>query len=146
MKMISTSLFAAACVAAASAAQALPSTDKLSFELFAGGNVSMPGSFRGRTVPFDSNGPAGTAAYHDLKYDDAYAHRVSGGAELAYAIDDHLSTFASATYNEFSGDHVRIGQFEPAAGAARSIGAQFGARPLASSISVRAIRSRRGES
>jgi opacity protein-like surface antigen len=135
MKTISTSLFAAACVAAASAAHALPWTDstrsgedKLSLELFAGGNVGMPGSFRGQTVPFDTSGPSGALTYKDLKFDDAYAHRVSGGAELAYAMDEHLSTFARATYNEFSGDHVNIGQFQPAAPGTdpHVVGAQFG--------------------
>jgi hypothetical protein len=125
MKTARLSLFAAACVAAASAAQALPETDgKLSFELFAGGNVAMPGSFRGETVPLESS--AGSAVYHDLKFDDAYAHRLSGGAELGYAIDDHLSTFARATYNQFDGDHVNIGQFEPTTGTSRELGAKFG--------------------
>ena len=118
MKTFSTSLFASACVASASAAQALPSTDRLSVELFAGGNVSMPGSFRGRSLPFES--PAGATNYQDLKLDDAYAHRLSGGAELDHAIDDHLATFASATYNEFSGDRMRVGQFNPSTGARRS--------------------------
>ena len=126
MKTLSASIFAAACVAAASAAQALPSTDKLSVELFAGGNVAMPGSFRGQTVPFESTGPAGSATYNDLKFDDAYAHRVGGGAELAYAIDDHVSAFARASYNQLNGDHVRIGQFTPANGTPTSIGANFG--------------------
>lgn len=134
MKKIPTSLFAAACVAAASAAQALPWTDgvrsgddRFSVELFAGGNVGMPGSFRGQTVPFDTTGPNGSVTYKDLKLDDAYAHRLSGGAELDYALDDHVSTFARASYNEFSGDHVNIGEFDPAIpNVGRTIGATFG--------------------
>lgn len=125
MKTAHLSLFAAACVAAASAAQALPDTDgKLSFELFAGGDVAMPGSFRGSTAPFATT--TGSAVYRDLKFDDAYAHRLSGGAELGYAFDDHLSAFARATINQFSGDHVNIGQFEPTTGAARELAADFG--------------------
>lgn len=125
MKTASLSLFAAACVAAASAAQALPDTDgKLSFGLFAGGNVAMPGSFRGETTPFATT--AGSAVYHDIEFDDAYAHRLSGGAELGYAFDDHLSAFARASVNEFSGDHVNIGQFEPTTGTTRTLGADFG--------------------
>lgn len=135
MKTLSASIFAAACVAAASAAQALPHSsnyassrdDKFSLELFAGGNVAMPGSFRGETAPLQSTTPAGSATYGDLKFDDAYAHRVGGGAELAYSFDDHVSAFARASYNEFNGDHVDIGRFEPAAPAAsRAIGANFG--------------------
>lgn len=128
MKRLSASLFAAACVAAASAAQALPKNDdKLSFELFASGNVAMPGSFRGQTTPFQSPGTAGTVTYGDLRFDDAYAHRVGGGAELAYSFDDHLSTFARASYNEFGGDRVDIGKFEPAGStASHPITADFG--------------------
>ena len=53
------SLFAAACVAAVSAAHASDFTDKSSLVLFAGGNAEMPGSFRGQTVPFDSVDPFG---------------------------------------------------------------------------------------
>lgn len=128
MKTLSAGVFAAACVAAASAAQALPATDgKFSFELFAGGNVAMPGSFRGQTVPFEAGASTpGAAVYRDLKFDDAYAHRVSGGAELGYAFDDHVSTFVRAAIDEFSGDHVNIGKFDPPGGTVRTLGAQFG--------------------
>lgn len=111
-------------MAAASAAQALPETDgKLSLELFAGGNVAMPGSLRGPKAPFTT--PAGSAVYHDLEFDDAYAHRLIGGAELGYAFDQHLSAFARAAVNDFSGDHVIVGQLEPNSGAARELGADF---------------------
>lgn len=135
MKTLSASIFAAACVAAASAAQALPHSpsysnsrdEKFSFELFAGGDVAMPGSFRGETAPLQTTTPAGSVTYGDLKFDDAYAHRLGGGAELAYSFDDRVSAFARASYNEFSGDHVDIGSFEPATPAAsRIIGAEFG--------------------
>ena len=54
------SLFAAACVAAASAAHALPLSDRASFELFAGGNVATPGSFRG---PLNMDEPGGATHY-----------------------------------------------------------------------------------
>lgn len=126
MKKIPMTLFAAACVAAASSARALPFTDKLSVELFAGGNVAMPGSFRGPGAPFESSSPAGEATYGNLDFEDAYSNRVSGGAELGYSLSEHLSAFARAAYNEFDGDRVTLGQFAPTDEATRSIGASFG--------------------
>jgi hypothetical protein len=92
--------------------------------LFAGGNVAMPGSFRG-PAPFNSG--AGSVTYDDLKFDDAYEHRLGGGAELAYSFDPHLAAFARASYNEFNGDRFRIGELTPAgSGTPRAIAANFG--------------------
>lgn len=129
MKIFTTSLFAAACVAAASAAQALPRpSGKLSFELFAGGNVALPGSMRGQTAPFQPV-EGGSLFYNDLKFDDAYRHRLGGGAELDYALSEHASAFARASYNEFNGDRVNIGMIDVPATSptpSRTIGANFG--------------------
>ncbi len=122
MKTFSTSLFAAACVAAAAAAHALPRNDKLSVELFAGGNVATPGSFAGQTASLQTTDPAGELTYHDLKLDDAYGRRLSAGAEVDYSFDSHVTAFARAAYNEFRGDHVTVGRIEPGA---RMIGADF---------------------
>jgi hypothetical protein len=129
MKKYSASIFAAACVAAASAAHALPRpSDKLSLELFAGGNVAMPGSMRGQATPFQPV-EGGSLVYDDLKFDDAYRHRIGGGAELAYAFDPHFAAFARASYNEFNGDRVNIGEIDVPASAltsTRVIAANFG--------------------
>jgi hypothetical protein len=122
-----TLLFAAACAAASAAAQALPFTDGASLELFGGANAAMPGSFRGQTVPFETTDPAGSTVYQDLKYSDAYQHRLTAGAELDYAFNTRLSTFGRFAYSQFDGSTVRIGEFEPTlAGVRTPINAQFG--------------------
>lgn len=124
---LASSVLAAACVAAASAAHALPSADRASFELFAGSNVSMPGSFRGQTAPLQTTDPLGSTVYNDLKFSDAYKSNVTGGAEFDYSFSSHLSGFARAAYTEFDGSTQNIGEFEPAAdGAGHAISATFG--------------------
>jgi hypothetical protein len=100
------SLFAAACVAAASAAHALPLGDRASFEFFAGGDVSTPGSFRG---PMNSPASDGPTSFDRLAFDDMYRSNYSGGAELDYAFDSHLSTFGRAAYSRFNGESREIG-------------------------------------
>ena len=101
-------LFAAACVAAASAAHALPFSDRASVELFAGGTVGTPGSFRGS---FNSTGEGGTTTYDRLAFDDVYHHDYTAGAELDYALGEHLSTFARVAYSQFGGTSREIGTF-----------------------------------
>jgi hypothetical protein len=121
------SFFAAACVAAASAAHALPFTDRASFALFAGGNVSMPGSFTGQKEPLQTTDPLGSTVFNDLKYADAYKDGIVGGAEFAYAVDSHLSGFARAAYTDFNGSTQNIGLFVPPVdGVSRAISATFG--------------------
>ena len=100
------SFFAAACVAAASAAHALPLSDRTSFELFAGGNVATPGSYRG---PMSISGPDGTTNYQRLDFDDAYKHDYTAGAEFDYNFDSHVSAFARAAYSQFNGQNREIG-------------------------------------
>jgi hypothetical protein len=123
----SRSIFAAACVAAASAAHALPRTERASFVLFAGGNVSMPGSFRGQTEPLQTSDPLGSTVYNDLKFSDAYKDGVTAGGEFDYAFDSHVSGFARAAYTEFDGSTHNIGEFEPTVdGTGHAISATFG--------------------
>jgi len=93
--------------AAASASQALSLGDRASVELFVGGNAGIPGSFsvgRTRLTGTDSD-----IAYDRVHFDDAYDHRYTGGAELDYAIDANLSTYARASYAEFNGEKHPVG-------------------------------------
>lgn len=106
MKRIVNTMFAAACVAAASAAHALPLTDRTTFELFAGGNVATPGSFRG---PVNVEGPNGTTDFTRLHYDDAYRHDYTAGMDLAFSITPHLSAFTQVSYSQFNGQTHDIG-------------------------------------
>jgi hypothetical protein len=120
------SLFAAACAAAASAAHALPLSDNASIELFAGGNTSMPGSFRGQTTASQNFDPSGTTVYSDLKLSDAYNNRYVAGAEFDYAFNPQLTAFGRAAYSAFDGTSHQIGRFEPgASGPFEKINAQF---------------------
>ena len=135
------SIFAAACVAAASAAHALPLTDRTSLEIFAGGNVSTPGSFRG---PAFIEGPNGDTAYTRLGYDDAYKHDYTAGAELSFIVNPHLSAFAQADYSQFNGQNREIGalnstttgrtpieaRFEDADTAELDVGARYSFSPV----------------
>ena len=90
-------LVATAIVGGAGVAQAVPLGDKASIELFAGGNVTVPGSFSGiRTQP--ANAPEGSLAFDHVGLDDAYDQRYTGGAELDYAFDPRLTGFARASY------------------------------------------------
>lgn len=121
------SFFAAACVAAASAAHALPFSDRASFALFAGGNVSMPGSFTGQKEPLETVDPLGSTVYNDLKFSDAYKDGVVAGAEFDYAVNSHLSGFARAAYTDFNGSTQNIGEFVPPVdGVSHPISATFG--------------------
>lgn len=109
------SLFAAACAAAASSAHAAPfaDNDRVSVELFAGGNAAMPGSFRGQSAPLQTADPSGSTVYHDLDFADAYQHRYSAGAELDYAVNSRLSAFGRAAYSQFDGSRHKVGEFDP---------------------------------
>ena len=120
------SLFATACAAAASAAHALPLNDKASIEVFAGGNTSMPGSFRGENVPVQTNDPLGSTVYNDLKLSDAYNNRYNAGAEFDYAFSSRLTAFGRAAYSAFDGSSHQVGRFEPgSSGPFERISAQF---------------------
>jgi len=120
------SLLAAACAAAASSAHALPLTDNLSIEMFAGGNAAMPGSFRGQTAPLETADPAGSTVYHDLKFSDAYDQRYTAGTELDYAFNSRITGFGRFAYSAFSGSTHEVGQFEPnVAGPIQNVNAQF---------------------
>jgi hypothetical protein len=116
------SIFAAACVAAASAAHALPLSERTSFELFAGGNMSTPGTFRG---PVHVDGPDGAANYSKLSFEDAYDHDYSAGAEFDYNLNSHVSTFAQFAYSQLDGRNHEIGHSTVAEGFV-PIHAQFG--------------------
>ena len=116
-------LFAAACVAAASAAHALPLSDRTSFELFAGGNVATPGSFRG---PMHVEGPDGRTNYTRLDFDDAYKHDYTAGAEFDFNFDSHVSAFARAAYSQFNGQNREIGSLVTQTAGFVPINARFG--------------------
>jgi len=103
---LASSVLAAACVAATSAAHALPYTDRASIELFAGGNVATPGSIR---EPMNVEGPGGSTNFTRLGFDDAYRHDYTAGAEFDYNIDSHVSAFARAAWSQFDGRNHEIG-------------------------------------
>jgi hypothetical protein len=135
------SIFAAACVAAASAAHALPPSDRTTFELFVGGNVATPGSFRG---PVNVDGPNGATNFTRLDFDDAYEHDYTAGMEVDYNVDSHVSAFARAGYSQFNGQNREIGalnstttgrtpieaRFEDADTAELDVGARYSFSPM----------------
>ena len=116
-------MFAAACVAASSAAHALPLSDRTSFELFVGGNVATPGSFRG---PLNMDVPGSATHYDRLNFDDAYHHDYTGGAEFDYNFDSHVTAFARAAYSQFDGQNREIGRQDSIADGRVPIDASFG--------------------
>jgi len=142
MNRIVNSMFAAACVAAASAAHALPLTDRTTFEVFAGGNVATPGSFRG---PLSVQGPGGNTEFTRLDFDDAYRHDYTAGVELAFNIDSHLSAYTQVGYSQFNGQTHDIGdlvapttghtpieaKFNDSDSTSMDIGARYNFTPLA---------------
>jgi opacity protein-like surface antigen len=115
-------MFAAACVAAASAAHALPLSDRTSFALFAGGDLSTPGSIRG---PVDTSEPGGATHYGSLNFDDAWHHDYTAGAEIDYNFDSHVSAFARAAYSQFDGRTHDIGTHDSIADGRTAINAHF---------------------
>jgi hypothetical protein len=117
------SIFAAACVAAASAAHALPLSDRTSFGLFAGENLSTPGSFRG---PMHVEGPDGSTNYQKLDFEDAYQHDYTAGAEFDYNFDSHVSAFARAAYSQYNGQRHQVGALSSPTEGFVPIDAQFG--------------------
>jgi len=124
---LTSGVFAAACAAASAAAHAAPFADHVSFVLFAGGNVSMPGSLTGQTAPLQTTDPLGTTTYNDLKFSDAYKDGLMTGAEFDYAFNPHVSGFGRFTYTAFDGATHDIGEFVPPVdGASHPMSATFG--------------------
>jgi hypothetical protein len=119
----SSSLFAAACVAAASAAHALPLSDRASFELFAGGNLATSGSFRG---PMNINGADGLTHYDSLDFDDAFRHDLTAGGEFDYNVDPHVTAYARAAWSDFTGQTRKIGSTSSQLTGSTPIDATFG--------------------
>jgi len=117
------SMFAAACVAAASAAHALPLSDRASFELFAGGNVATQGSFRG---PLNVEGADGATNFDRLHFDDVYRHDLTAGAEFDYNFDSHVSAFARAAWSQYTGQTQEIGALNSRTEGHTPIDASFG--------------------
>jgi opacity protein-like surface antigen len=118
-------LFAAACVAAAAAAHAESFAQRGSLVLFGGGNAEMPGSFRGQTVPFESTNPPGTTVYDDLRFEDAYDHRYTLGAEYDYALSPQLAAFGRFGYSTFDGTNHVVGEFTSSAVESHPVRAEF---------------------
>jgi opacity protein-like surface antigen len=116
-------IFAAACVAASSAAHAVPLSDRTSFELFAGGNLATSDPYRG---PTRVDGPDGATNFDRLNFDDAHRHDYTAGAEFDYNLNSHVSAFARAAYSQFDGRTHEIGAASPPSGAFVPIHAQFG--------------------
>jgi hypothetical protein len=125
MNARSTSLLCLALAAAGGAARADDFREHASFALFAGGNVAMPGSFRGQTVPFDSVDPSGSIVYHDLKFDDAYDHDYTMGGEFDYAFSPSLTGFGRIGYATFDGREHPVGTFTSAATGQTPVTARF---------------------
>lgn len=90
------------------AAQALPLGEHASVELFAGGNVGIPGSFSDDSARLGST-PEGNIAFDRVSFDSAYDHRYTGGAEFDYAFDSQLTGFAHASYAKFDGRDRTVG-------------------------------------
>jgi hypothetical protein len=107
----------------AGAAQALPLGDRASIELFAGTSAGLPGSFNDGATHMQT-GPDGSIAFDRVEFSSAYDHRYTGGAELDYAFDSHLSGFARAAYAQFNGRDREVGALF-ADGARVPIDAQF---------------------
>lgn len=119
-------MFAAACVAASSAAHAQPfndTNDRASIVLFAGGDVATPGTIRG---PVSLTGADGPTRYDRLDLDDTYHRNYTAGAEFDYPFDSHLAAFARASYSQFDGKNRVVGDNVSEANGYRSINAKFG--------------------
>jgi opacity protein-like surface antigen len=117
-------MFAAACVAAASAAHALPLSDRTSFEIFAGGNVGTSGSFR---RPMRIEGPDNAATNYDrLDFEDVYRDGRTAGAEFDYNVDSHVTAYARAAWSQFTGQTHEIGSMHTTEVGFAPIDATFG--------------------
>lgn len=117
------SMFAAACVAAASAAHALPLSDRTSVALFVGGNVATTGSFHG---PFSVGGPDGATNFDSLDFDEAYHHDLTAGGEFDYNFNPHVSAYARAAWSQYSGQTRQIGTLNSPTDGHVPIDASFG--------------------
>jgi outer membrane protein W len=117
------SLFAAACVAAASAAHALPLSERTSVELFAGSNLATSGSFRG---PTRVETPDGATNYDRLDFDEAYQHGLSAGAEFDYNVDPHVTAYARAAWSDYTGQTREIGSSSSITTGFSPVDASFG--------------------
>jgi len=104
----SLSMLIIAALGGATAAQALPLSDRASVELFAGGNAGVPGSFSDGTTKLQ-NTTDGDIAFDRVHFDSAYDNRYTGGAEFDYAFDSRLSGFARASYAQFDGRSREVG-------------------------------------
>jgi len=117
------------CVLAIAATSAVANEDSFarrsSVALFIGGNASMPGSFRGQTIPFDTVDPAGSTVYHDLKFSDAYDDDYLTGAEFDFAVNPSLTAFGRFAYQSFDGQNVHVGEFTANDFSAAPVHAQF---------------------
>ena len=112
MKSRSISMLCVLAVAGASvAAHADSFAQRSSVAFFIGANASMPGSFRGQTVPFDTVDPAGSTVYHDLKFADAYHDNYLAGAEFDYAVMHNLTAYGRVAFESFNGQDVHVGEF-----------------------------------
>jgi hypothetical protein len=115
-------MFAAACVAAASAAHALPLTDRASFELFTGSAIGTQGTYRDS---FHEPVDGGAMDFNKLGFDDVYRHGYSAGAEFDYAVDSNFTAFARAAYSQLNGLNREVGSLNGADGH-QPIDARFG--------------------
>lgn len=125
MNSRSLSMLCTLALASAGAAHADEFRDHASFGFFVGENSAMPGSFRGQTVPFVTGDPAGSIVYHDLKFDDAYDHRYSTGAEFDYAFNPQLTGFGRFGYATFDGRNHEVGEFTSNTSETRAVRANF---------------------
>lgn len=104
MNARTTSLMLALAVCGAARADG---TSRASFAVFAGANTEMPGTFRGQTTPLVTGD--GTITYDDLKFEDAYDHRYTMGAEFDYAFNPQFSGYGRYAYAEFNGREHEVG-------------------------------------
>lgn len=117
------SLFAAACVASASAAHAEPLNGRTSVVLFAGSDVATPAMIRGPVSFTTADGPT---SYKRLDLDDPFHSNYAAGAEVGYAFDSHLAGFVRASFSQFDGANLVIGDHVSETGGLRNLNAKFG--------------------
>ena len=104
MNARTTSLLLALAVGAAAHAD---DDSRYSFAVFGGTNAEMPGSFRGQTTPLATDG--GSITYDDLKFQDAYDHRYTMGAEFDYSFTPQFAGYGRYAYAQFNGREHDVG-------------------------------------
>lgn len=108
---------------AANLASAADKDGPWSLSLIGGNSVSTSGTLtspRSATVDLGKLDPAltgdsGTLSVDKLKYDDIFDRQFNVGAELGYALSDHLQPFARFEYESLNGRTTQLGRISSTA-------------------------------